>query len=141
MELIDSKMLNRNVVEAELEKLISAARKFAPSLREIRIFGSYNKGEWDSEKSDVDVFIEIGDEYYSEIRDGQWFPDYRTESKQRQKIRCEIMSFMDGNYKDRFSVHILSPNDIKRLWNYDAGKGPIGKNMKIGRLLYSFKSK
>ena len=52
-------------VEKELEKLVSVITEVIPSVTEIRVFGSYNNGNWNPKKSDIDVFAETNEENYS----------------------------------------------------------------------------
>ncbi len=133
-------------VEIELEKLVGIIKKVVPSLTEVRVFGSYNNGNWNPEKSDIDIYVEMRNEDLSfykdrtEIKDS-WFYGSE-ESGQRKEIRKNIrekFNTMNPTYKDRFSIHLLTRGDLDKMWNMDEGKGPIGKNVKQGRLLYSNK--
>ena len=128
-------------VEEGLNNLVYALKETIPSLKQVRVFGSYNNGNWDPERSDVDVFVRVGDERYSYLKHGKFNENlvFR-ESEDRKMLRQRIMDHFFGDtleFKERFHPHILSENDLKEMWNLDKGKGPIGKNMSKGRLLYS----
>lgn len=133
-------------VERELEQLVEILTEVVPQLKEVRVFGSYNDGNWNPETSDVDIFVEMRNEDLSFYKDriernDQWFYGSE-ESGQRKEIRKNILgkfNTMNPTYKDRFSIHLLTRGDLDKMWDIDEGKGPIGKNMKSGRLLYSNK--
>ncbi|MEK6842355.1 MAG: nucleotidyltransferase domain-containing protein, partial [Nanoarchaeota archaeon] len=104
--------------------LVSVVTEIVPSVREIRIFGSYNNGTWNPETSDVDIFVEINDNHYSAFN-----PEY---DEQRVILREKIFKKINGLYKERFDISLLSTRDVK----YSVG---IFAAMKSGRLLYSNK--
>jgi predicted nucleotidyltransferase len=59
--------MQRETVEKGLKKLVENAKKEIPLLSEIRIFGSYNNGDWNPKYSDLDIFVEIDNETFSFI--------------------------------------------------------------------------
>lgn len=135
-----SKMQFRNErIERDIEKLVDVCKKVIPSLSEIRVFGSYNNGNWNPEKSDVDIFVETSDEEYSRYGDCEngVFPLF--ESKQRRKIRSKLVKevYKAKQNGTKFSVHFYSQNDVVRLSIPEKhfGRGSLGINMKCGRLL------
>ena len=103
-------------VERELEKLVSIIQEVIPSVNEIRVFGSYNNGNWNPEKSDVDVFVETADEDYSRYRNRREgnFQGESLESTRRIKLKERIK---------------------KRIRNMIC----VIESMKSGRLLYQNK--
>ena len=126
-------------VEADIDiKFLTEAIKHAvPSLQEVRVFGSYNNGNWKREKSDIDIFVLIADEYFSSYRDREAFGYYQIiESKQRREIRKNIKNSYRGNHFDMFQIFLCTPKDLEYLKKRDEGKGFIGINMMNGRLLY-----
>ncbi len=135
-----SKEVTRNPrVEKELEQLVSVITEVVPQLTEVRVFGSYHDGKWNPETSDIDVFVETGDENLSLYNYRRKVWDW-TRAIPRQRIqetfqaRVNRLSF---KYRDRFHIQLLTPSDVTEIFYRDEGKGPIGKNMKNGRLLYS----
>ena len=138
MPLIN-KQITRKDVEDYLPILVEVIKNEIPALKEVRVFGSYlNEGKWNPEKSDIDIFVEVGDENYSVRKDMQELPGYRAiENKQRQGIRFKIKKEIPKEYRDRFNIHLLSSDDVKVYSDYEENeRGLIGKSMKKGRLLY-----
>lgn len=76
-------------VEREIEELVRVAKEVIPSIKEIRLFGSYNNGNWNPESSDIDINIEIASKNYSEINGN---------------IYKRIREKLNGEYKDRFNI-------------------------------------
>ncbi len=119
-------------VEEELEQLVELALEVIPSVKEIRVFGSYNTKNWNPEKSDVDVSVETNDEFYSS------FLPQLYDDGQRDKIKREFVRRMnqsDLSYK--FEVHWVTSGDIRRLSMRNQGRGSLGLNIKSGRIIYS----
>ncbi|MEK6955380.1 MAG: nucleotidyltransferase domain-containing protein [Nanoarchaeota archaeon] len=128
-------------VEDELPKLVNVLINRIPSLLEIRLFGSYFDGNWNKDRSDIDIFSLTAEEYYSFRRDNRTGNScgfyYIEESLQRKNLRDivknDISAFI---YRDRFHIHIVSREDLPILKRTNEGRGFIGVNMKKGRLLY-----
>ena len=120
--------MRNEIIERELERLVEVARKVVPQLIEIRVFGSYNNGNWDPEKSDVDVFVETGDERYSSNRN----------IGDRIDLREQIRQRFSGISTNRFSIHLFSFSDVKRgTLNQNNGYASnFIISAKNGRLLY-----
>ena len=117
-------------VEEELEQLVELALDVIPSVREIRVFGSYESGNWNPEKSDVDVLVETSDELYSAFMSKHC-------KSQREEIRNEFIRKMDqADLHYRFEVHWFTADDVRRLSMRNQGRGSLGLNMKSGRLIY-----
>ncbi len=142
MNSVDTKII-REDIEKEIPILVENIKQDVPALKEVRVFGSYLTNKWNPEKSDVDIFVEIDDENYSVRKDTQKLPEYREiESKQREGIRLKIKENIPKRYRDLFNLHLLSSGDVRVYWNYEEeGRGPMGKTMKKGRLLYKKQSK
>ncbi|MEK6918175.1 MAG: nucleotidyltransferase domain-containing protein [Nanoarchaeota archaeon] len=131
--------ISREEIEKELPNIVRVLKDVVPSLSEVRVFGSYLGDDWLPGKSDVDLFVEIGDENYS-VRKGMIsLPNYyQIENKLRQDVRSKILGNINQEVGGRFKFHLLSAGDVKAYWNYEEGnRGPMGKSMKSGRLLYS----
>ena len=131
-------------IEEGLNNLVYVLSETISSLNQVRVFGSYNNGNWKLEKSDVDIFVKVDDEYYSYLKhriknSHSDFPIF-LESEQRGRLRKRIMEEFPKEtrgFMARFHPHILSNYDLKKMWNLDElGRGPIGKNMARGKLLY-----
>lgn len=125
-------------VEKELEKLVSVLAGVVPLIKEIRVFGSYNNGNWNPETSDIDVFVETSDENYSRYKDRREgnFQGETLESIQRTELKERIKKRVEYNpYEGRFSIHLLSKKDIERLSAHYTGNFIFAA--KDGRLLYS----
>ena len=108
--------MERQIVEQELEKLVEIAKTEVPILSEIRVFGSYNNKNWDPEKSDIDVLLEVGVSGYSVLsleyqRDT---PDCIVQDKRARKITMEIRRLINGKFSDRFSFFVLTEDNIKK---------------------------
>ncbi|HJZ18657.1 MAG TPA: nucleotidyltransferase domain-containing protein [Candidatus Nanoarchaeia archaeon] len=127
-------------VERELEKLVSIIQEVIPSVNEIRVFGSYNNGNWNPEKSDVDVFVETADEDYSRMRFFfNFFPIIPYESNKRKGIRKEIFQKLGAN-PNRLSMNFFSSSDVQIFReNYRSNMICVIESMKSGRLLYQNK--
>ncbi|MBU0898330.1 MAG: nucleotidyltransferase domain-containing protein [Nanoarchaeota archaeon] len=126
-------------IENELKQLVSVLERVIPALEEVRVFGSYENGNWNPDRSDIDIFVLTNDENFYSKKDTQFvLSDYTEhESKQRKKLRKLILENFSGNYKDKLSLHIYTPTDVEDVQGVDEGKGDLGKNIKNGRLLYS----
>ena len=117
-------------VEKELQELTGIIRKKTPwnLVNEIRVYGSYNNGNWDPEKSDIDIFVEIN-------KDDPRYITFLYEHT--SKITREVLKIMKGQYKNRFSIQVYYEGLVKEIWDKDIGRGPgLGRDMKNGRLLY-----
>ncbi|MBS3152778.1 nucleotidyltransferase domain-containing protein [Candidatus Woesearchaeota archaeon] len=69
-------------IEREINTLTEVLVKTVPSLLEIRLFGSYYNGNWNPERSDIDIFVLKTDENYSANKYRRAGPLYTTlESK------------------------------------------------------------
>ncbi len=119
-------------IEQELERMTDVAKKEIPLLSEIRIFGSYNNGNWNPRTSDVDVFLEIDDEHFSGSKDRIYYEHHSVESEQRQTVREKILGAIseDFAWKYKQGLKIFSKGDVR-----DLGANITGE-MKAGRLLY-----
>ena len=118
-------------IEKELEQLVDAIIEIVPSVNEIRVFGSYITGSWNPQESDVDVFVESNDEFYS------FFIPTAFNLGQRNKIKQRLTRRMSEETWDyNFEVHWFTSEDVKRLSIRNQGRGSLGRNMKSGRLLY-----
>jgi len=118
-------------VERELEQLVDTIIDIVPSVKEVRVFGSYITGGWNPQESDVDVFVESDDEFYSV------FIPTPFKLGQRDKIKERLTRRMsEENWNYNFEVHWFTSKDVKRLSMRNQGRGSLGKNMKSGRLLY-----
>ncbi|MBR9676669.1 hypothetical protein GOV04_00820 [Candidatus Woesearchaeota archaeon] len=131
-------------IEQNLEKLTSIAISEIPSLLEVRVFGSYQNGKWNPEKSDIDIFMLLADESYSWRRNRRikHFYDYWTtkESLQRGNLRNELKEKLENNeFWQRLSLHIATLTDMDRSIGSDEGKGDVGRNIYKGRELYRTK--
>ena len=122
-------------VEKELEKLVGILTEIVPQLTEIRVFGSYNNGNWNEKTSDIDIFVETEDEDYS--LHGNHDPLGRIIL--RAKIVKGMNKTINRKYKGRLGIHLLSVEDMEKL----KGLAPQGNymrcNMKSGRLIYQNK--
>nr|MBI4156257.1 nucleotidyltransferase domain-containing protein [Candidatus Woesearchaeota archaeon] len=118
-------------VEKELEQLVDIITEVIPSLKEIRVFGSYITGGWDPKVSDVDIFVESENEFYSAFIPAPYNVGQRDETKERLARR---MSKGDWNYD--FHVHWFSSGDVRRLSMRNHVRGSLGRTTKAGRLLY-----
>ena len=117
------------LVERSLEKAVNALETLIPSLIQVRVFGSYNNGDWNPEKSDIDLFVLA--------RSKQFNPD-TTMSRSRfleQELHLKFEELMKGT-DERFHVCIMSPDCLRAIFWKDRGRGPIGIAMTNGRLLY-----
>ena len=124
-------------VERELEKLVGVLVDVVPQLTEVRVFGSYNNGNWNPEKSDVDVFIETGDEAYAAL-DAE---DIRQFTRRRalKTITMKKIVALSERYETIFDLEFYTMGEIKRTFEVIDVRGSLAKNMKSGRLLYQNK--
>ena len=124
-------------VERELEKLVGVLVDVVPQLTEVRVFGSYNNGNWNPEKSDVDVFIETGDEAYAAL-DAE---DIRQFTRRRalKTITMKKIVALSERYETIFDLEFYTMGEIKRTFEVIDVRGSLAKNMKSGRLLYPIK--
>ena len=121
-------------IEKELEELVALIVETTPSglINEIRLFGSYNNGNWDPEKSDIDIFVEINRKH-REYADHWNSNSYAGSSS----VESNALGKFKGEFKDRFQISVINDESMPFLLEYDRGRGPgLGKEMKSGRLLY-----
>ena len=137
----DGRIIKRDSqVERNLEKLVGVLVNIVPQLTEVRVFGSYNNGTWDCEKSDIDVLVEMADEHYSRYKDRREgnFQGESLESVQRIELKEGIgKKIKNSPYEKRFSIHLLSMEDVKKLSAHYEGNFVL--DAKSGRPLYSNK--
>ena len=112
-------------IEEELGKLVRVLGNVVPSLAEVRVFGSYNNGNWNPEISDVDVFVETRDEDYSRNPENY---------ERRAAVISYIKREIDG--KIPFDVIIFSTEDVKRYSQSDGLAGVFIYSAKNGRPLH-----
>ena len=126
-----------NVVETELKQLTNVLIEEIPSLLDVRVFGSYNNGNWDEKKSDIDLLVLLNDEDYYSKKDVKRCLDYNiVESELRRSLRERIKEKLTGEYSDRFSLYLCTPTDIANLSLFALSRGNLGENMIEGRLIY-----
>ena len=126
-------------VEKELEKLVSVITEIVPSLKEIRVFGSYNNGNWNPEKSDVDVYVETEDENlsYYKHRPKLALMFYDNESRQRRRLIEDIKKYYLPT--TNFDIQLASKEDfgwLNETFDKKKGEHSLGESIKSGRLLY-----
>lgn len=133
-------MLTREKVEEELGHLVRLAKQVVPRLTEIRVFGSYHNGNWNPEKSDIDVFVQM--------RGGQIFPYYKYQTYDmddeaynrvfpHRRYEQAISSGIDEDIRSRFDIHVFSFRDVLEFRGKKCPQGGIAKTMKRGKLIYS----
>jgi len=115
-------------IESELRRLVDIAKAEIPLLSRVTVFGSYNKGGWDPEKSDVDVMIEV--------EDGIKIYPCSSSGTLGYINRTLRIATLTEALDPRIDYAIFNKPTIKYIWNRDEGKGSLGKNMSEGRLLY-----
>jgi predicted nucleotidyltransferase len=124
-------------IDQELENLVEILVDEIPLLKEVRLFGSYIRDDWNPDRSDVDVFVLIGDEDYCSEKDKERGFNYTfVESKLRRELRGRIKNRLDSKYADRFSLFLCTPDDVLRLSKVNLDRGNLGENMINGRLIY-----
>src|SRR3989344_1783768 len=127
-------------VEIELSKLVDILKRVVPKLTEVRVFGSYNNGNWNPKTSDVDIFVETADESlsYYKHRPKLALAFYDNESKERQRLIRIIEIYYRPTTK--FDIQLSSKEDFDKInETFDAKRGELslGQSIKSGRLLYS----
>ncbi|MEK6933000.1 MAG: nucleotidyltransferase domain-containing protein [Nanoarchaeota archaeon] len=129
--------MHLNYLEKELNVLVEVLKKEIPSLLEVRVFGSYNNGNFNREKSDIDIFVLLGDEKYSVYNVRRMLDSYKDiESNQRQSLRKKLINRIASN---KISFYILTLENLLHLVGIDEGRGDIGRSMVSRRLLYRSK--
>ncbi len=103
-------------VELVLEELVDSLKENWPLLREVRVFGSYHNGNWDPERSDVDIYVLIG---------GSNAAEYSTR---------DIFKNLQAPRNNKFELHIYTPWSAPTSINM--GRGDMKTNREAGRLLY-----
>ena len=130
--MIDKMQERDPQIERELEELVGVLVNIVPQLTEVRIFGSYNNGNWNPKTSDIDVFVETGDESYSK---------YERSFKKRIDVKDKIRQNIESNCEDflRFSINLFTVEDVRK----DSGNIGYAGNFilaaKSGRLIHPSK--
>ena len=115
--------LKNSEVEKELGQLVNVIMNVVPSVREIRLFGSYGSEKWDALNSDINIYLELNGRRYLFSKE---FTDERKDiiNKTKEKIA--------GNYKDRFNIAIHSEDSLyQHPFSYS-----FAKEVRSDRLLY-----
>ncbi|MCK4552580.1 nucleotidyltransferase domain-containing protein [Candidatus Pacearchaeota archaeon] len=119
---------HRAFIESELKQLTSVIlkSKILEGVREIRVFGSYNNGNWNPEISDIDIFIEADKVHAdSDVEFEHWIKHDARKSKS-----------VGWSYLERFQIGGYS------VWQTEKAKQDlIMKTMKSGRILYQNKTR
>jgi predicted nucleotidyltransferase len=97
-------------VEKELEELTDVLKSAVPSLLEVRVFGSYENGNWKPSESDIDIYILVG----------EWGEGY-----DEAKIRSQLK----GNYRNRFHFSFSDSVGFNQFKLIEGPKGNLGKNV------------
>jgi len=126
----------KNKFDNDLERLIEVSKSTIPSLKELRLFGSYNTEKWREKYSDIDVMALLFDENFSFKKDRIYGGYFIYESPQRKKLRERISKNFSEEFNEKLSLHIVTLSDMTKLIGLDEGRGDIGRNMYKGRLLY-----
>lgn len=103
-------------VERELVQVVESLREIIPSLQEVRVYGSYQDGNWNLKKSDIDIFVVVNNSAET-LGDKETF---------KKKLR--------EGYYSRFHFCIMFNGDYQNLLR---GGSSIVEVMSKGRLLYS----
>lgn len=135
-------MITRNGIERELERLVQIAKETIPRLVEIRIFGSYNNGNWNPNKSDVDVFIQVrgigGICPYYKHQTYDMDQDMYDRFFPHELFEREVQSRLSKDLRLKFDIKVLDWRDVIEYSDESKGKGRgVAKDMISGRLLYS----
>ena len=101
--------------------------------------------EWEKPKEVIDTKLEGEKVVVFDKFDQVYEPGFygTEESGERQEIREAIRKkfhLIKLEYMNRFSIHFLTLEDFNKMWCRDEGRGPIGKNIKSGRLLQNKQS-
>jgi|SRR3989344_7848168 len=130
----------RERIERELEFLVSTVRNTVSSLKEIRVFGSYNNGSYLPEKSDIDIFILLKN--YPKI--GLGIDHLATKEFLRNYKRGKLLSEIRKKLLTRgvdweFDFTIMDTEELRVEWNNNRRNLPtvFGEDLTNGRLLYS----
>jgi predicted nucleotidyltransferase len=118
-------------IERWLEEITLILKANIIELKEIRVFGSYENGFWNPEKSDIDIFVLTSYENYSNLDKAILL--HNSFSILRKKTDVNLTN----EYTKRFGFHIVSKKELERLVGKNTGRGDIGRSMLNGRLLYS----
>lgn len=102
-------------VERNLADFVDICVEEIPTLREVRVFGSYHNGDWKPESSDVDVFVLVDSADAGE-----------------HSMRGILSRVPDR--RARLEVHTFTPYMLGCV--VDAGRGNLCENAGKGRLLY-----
>ncbi|MEK6760669.1 MAG: nucleotidyltransferase domain-containing protein [Nanoarchaeota archaeon] len=126
-------------VEKDLENLVEVLRASVPELKQIGVFGSYNNGNWNPPKSDVDIFVLTNDERYSSL-DAECPTRFIPDNLHRLDLRLKVEKMFPECYRKGFSLSIYSKKDIQTMLSYSEGGRLLAKNLLNGRLIYSNQS-
>ncbi|HLD55812.1 MAG TPA: nucleotidyltransferase domain-containing protein [Candidatus Nanoarchaeia archaeon] len=126
----------KNKFDNDLENLIEISKLTIPSLKELRLFGSYGTPRWKEETSDIDIMALLFDENFGAKKDRIYVGYFISESPQRQNLRERISKNLSKEFMNKLSLHIVTINDMNHLIGLDEGRGDIGRNMYKGKLLY-----
>lgn len=148
-----------NDVKADLGRAVQNLVASGLPIKEIRLFGSLDKGSWNGEKSDIDVAVlfsvddvryscfnrvKVGEGFYEE---GGTFPIYG-ETPEREALKKLVEGNPELKFKDKYELHIAIPYDLKRMWKKGApltghlcwlgnqDMKPFIRNIYKGRVLY-----
>ena len=110
-------------VENCLEELIKILKSKIDDLKEVRIYGSYNNGNFNPQTSDIDLAVILNRNFLGEV----------PSSKEILQILSEKFPYL----QNKFDVYFLTPSALESLTGYNMGGGDLGQNISEGRLLYS----
>src|SRR3989344_1507804 len=146
-------------VESDLEKTVQILINSEIQIKEIRLFGSLDKGMWNREKSDIDIYVllDTNDERYSAFNkivvsrlpdeDGGTYEIY-DETTERKSLRNLVEGNSDLLFSEKYELHITTLEDDEKMWREDPylkdpyfifgeqNQKPFIINVRIGRLLY-----
>jgi len=127
-----------NKFDEDLELLTKTLISTIPSLKEIRVFGSYETKKWIPESSDIDIMALLLDENLSCQRD-RWIDEFYNinESPQRKKLRECVSKNLSQEFLQRLDLKLVTLSDMDKLIGLHEGRGDIGRNMYRGRVLYN----
>ena len=128
-------------IERELRQLVSVVTEIVPSVREIRVFGSYNNGHWNPKKSDVDVFVGV-DRYRGKLHG--LVTSFITPNPLRRDLLskdriCKKVERKIKSYQSRFSLLFFNTDELEFYGYQTSPKHPghiLGEQLKKGRLIY-----
>lgn len=131
-------------VANDLDRLVSLFMKMDTiPIREIRLFGSLQKGTWNRQRSDIDiaVILNTAAEEYSVLTRVlvAELPDYdggtqriTTETEARKKLRSLVRE-SNLQFREKYTLHLLTLPDFELIRAEDP---PFATAITRGRLLY-----